>query len=100
MARLSAEEVRGALGDLPGWTLAADGAALEKVFQFRTFRQAMAFVNRVAELATEARHHPDIHISYNRVTLTLTTHDEGGLTEKDIALARRIEEVGEGESGG
>lgn len=100
MARLSAEEVRGALGDLPGWTLAADGAALEKVFQFRTFRHAMAFVNRVAELATEARHHPDIHISYNRVTLTLTTHDEGGLTEKDIALARRIEEVGEGESGG
>lgn len=100
MARLSVEEVRGALGDLPGWTLAADGDALEKVFQFRTFRQAMAFVNRVAELATEARHHPDIQISYNRVTLTLTTHDEGGLTEKDIALARRIEELREGESGG
>ena len=100
MARLSAEEVRGAVGALPGWTLTAEGAAMEKVFQFRTFRQAMAFVNRVAELATEARHHPDIHISYNRVTLTLTTHHEGGLTEKDIALARRIEEVGEGASDG
>ena len=100
MARLSAEAARGAVGALPGWTLTAEGAAMEKVFQFRTFRQAMAFVNRVAELATEARHHPDIHISYNRVTLTLTTHDEEGLTEKDIALARRIEEVGEGASDG
>lgn len=90
MARLSAEAARGAVGALPGWTLTAEGAAMEKVFQFRTFRQAMAFVNRVAELAEAADHHPDITIRWNTVTLTLSTHSAGGLTGKDFDLARRI----------
>lgn len=90
MPRLAPVEIRAALADLPGWVV--EGEALRKVYQFKTFRQAMAFVNQVAGLATEARHHPEICINYNRVTLTLTTHDEGGLTEKDIALAQRIEQ--------
>lgn len=88
MARLSSDEIQAALADLPGWS--RDGDTLRANYQFKTFRAAMAFVNRVAELATEARHHPEICIDYNRVRLGLTTHDEGGLTDKDVALARQI----------
>lgn len=98
MARLSPDEVAAALGDLSGWS--RDDDTLRKTFQFRTFRRAMTFVNRVAELAAEARHHPEIRINYNRVTLALTTHDEGGLTEKDVALARRIEAEEQARSAG
>lgn len=86
MARLSDEELRAALAGLPDWARAGD--AVEREFTFRTFRQAMAFANAVAEIAHEAHHHPDILIRYNRVRLTLSTHDEGGVTEKDIAFAR------------
>lgn len=89
MARLSEAELQSGLATLAGWTVEDD--ALGKTFQFKTFRRAMAFVNQVAELATEARHHPEIRINYNRVTLSLTTHDEGGITERDIALAGRID---------
>ncbi|MDI3341420.1 MAG: 4a-hydroxytetrahydrobiopterin dehydratase [Sphaerobacter sp.] len=91
MARLTSADLQAALAAMPGWTL--EGDALRTVVQFRTFRQAMAFINQVAELATQARHHPDMCISYNRVTLTLTTHDEGGVTARDIALARQIAEL-------
>lgn len=93
MARLDLPEIEGELTSLAGWGLTGpdEEPALRKVFTFRGFRQAMAFVNDVAALATQARHHPDILINYNRVTLTLTTHDEGGITEKDIDLARQIE---------
>ena len=89
MAKLTPEALQGALTVLPGWQV--DGDLLRKAFRFRTFRDAMAFVNRVAEIATEERHHPEVTINYNRVTLSLTTHDEGGLTEKDVAFARRVE---------
>ncbi|HEY8477778.1 MAG TPA: 4a-hydroxytetrahydrobiopterin dehydratase [Chloroflexota bacterium] len=91
MAVLSREAVQERLRDLPGWELAE--RALRREFQFKTFRQAMAFVNAVAERAQAARHHPDIFISYNRVVMTLTTHSEGGVTEKDLDLARAIDEV-------
>lgn len=89
MARLSPAQRDEALARLPGWS--SEGETIRKVYQFKTFKRAMAFVNQVAGLATEARHHPEICINYNRVTLALTTHDEGGLTEKDVALAERIE---------
>ena len=89
MAKLTSEALQAALPALPGWQV--DGDVLRKAFRFRTFREAMAFVNRVAEIATEERHHPEITINYNRVTLSLTTHDEGGLTEKDVTFAGRVE---------
>ena len=73
----------------PGWELKA--AEIAKLYKFKDFKEAMGFVNRVADLAEEADHHPDILIRYNKVTLTLSTHSAGGLTEKDFQLARKID---------
>jgi 4a-hydroxytetrahydrobiopterin dehydratase len=64
---------------------------IEKAYTFDDFKGSMAFVNRVAALAEEVDHHPDILILYNRVTLSLTSHDSGGLTERDFHLAGRID---------
>ena len=86
---LSEDAVQAGLATLGGWEL-RDGK-IRKQFQFRTFLRALAFVNSVAYLAESAGHHPDITINYNRVTLRLITHSEGGLTELDFALAREIE---------
>lgn len=85
---LSADEVRRALAGVD-WTL--DGSELRKSMTFADFEAAMAFVNRVADLAEERNHHPDIAISWNRVDLRLSTHDRGGLTELDFDLARAID---------
>ena len=93
MSRLHDDEVRLALKDLPDWKYFAN--AIHKDFRFRGFRAAIAFVNRVAEQATAAGHHPDIEIHYDRVHLSLTTHSDGGVTEKDVALAHAIEDVRE-----
>lgn len=76
---------------LPAWTLGL--TAIEREFTFKDFRQAMAFVNRVAEVAEAEGHHPDIHIHYRRVRLELSTHDVGGLSENDFILAAKIEKV-------
>ena len=71
--------------------------ALERDFSFEDFAGAIAFVNRVAEVAEELNHHPDIFVhGWNKVRLTFSTHDAGGLTDKDHALARRIDEVAGG----
>ena len=70
-----------------GWSEVAD--ALEREFRFGDFRAAMDFVNRVAEVAEDANHHPDIAISYNRVTLRWWTHTAGGITDRDRELAER-----------
>ena len=93
MPRLSEPEVRLALDDLPEWRSFADG--LHKEFRFRGFRAAIAFVNRMAEQASAKGHHPDIEIHFNRVIVSLKTHDEGGITEKDVELARAIERIAE-----
>ena len=86
---LTLDESRARLAEAPGWELA--GQALRRRYAFQGFKAALAFVNRVADLAEAADHHPDILIEYNKVTLTLTTHDAGGLTERDFALARAID---------
>jgi len=91
MPTLSKHEIRSRLQTMRGWDL--DDGELEKGFSFDGFGGAMAFVNRVAGLAEAADHHPDISIKYNRVKLTLSTHSEGGVTDKDFALAARIDEV-------
>jgi 4a-hydroxytetrahydrobiopterin dehydratase len=92
MTRLTDEDVHAALAEgLTGWDLEDD--AITKEFAFSGFRPAIDFIDRVAEQAQAARHHPDLRNRYNRVTVTLTTHDEGGITEKDIDLARAIEAV-------
>lgn len=85
VARLSDDQVTAALAGLPGWT--RDGDMIAKTYELATFPQAIAFVVAVGERAEAANHHPDIDIRWRRVRLALTTHDEGGLTEKDVDLA-------------
>lgn len=85
MATLSQSEISAALGRLNGWTL--DGNAIKKQFTFAGFPEAIAFVNRLVPHAEAADHHPDIFVNYKRVTLTYSTHSEGGLTAKDFAGA-------------
>jgi 4a-hydroxytetrahydrobiopterin dehydratase len=70
-----------------GWS--ETGGALERTFELPSFAEAVAFVNRVAELAEQEGHHPDIEISYKKVTLRWTTHSAGGITDRDYDLARR-----------
>ncbi len=76
-----------------GWELSDDGKAITKTFRFRGFRDAMAWMMRAGFEAEQLNHHPEWSNVYNRVEVRLTTHDTGGLTEKDIDLARRIERV-------
>ncbi len=93
MARLSDAEIKQALEKLSGWE--RRGNALERVLEFPSFKDAMNFVNRVAAVAEEVNHHPDITVNYNRVTLLLTSHDSGGVTGRDISFAARINQSGE-----
>jgi 4a-hydroxytetrahydrobiopterin dehydratase len=90
--RLSDDEIR---SEAPqGWALVGD--SLTRQFSFEGFTAAVAFVDRLVGPANEARHHPDLEIHYNRVVVTLSTHDEGGVTEQDIAMARTIDGLVEG----
>ena len=89
MARLSDAEARQRLASLKGWEIQGD--RLRKQYTLDTFPAAIAFVGRVAELAEAADHHPDILIEYRKVTLTLVSHDAGGLTERDFRLAGKID---------
>jgi 4a-hydroxytetrahydrobiopterin dehydratase len=88
---LSDVQIQQALQQLPGWKKNAD--AIERVFQFGNFVRAMEFVNRIAEAAEAVNHHPDILINYNKVTLTLVSHDSGGITQRDIKMAGKINEL-------
>ena len=88
MAVLSEPEVQQALARLPGWQRA--GIAIQRTFEFPDFVAAIEFVNRVAEAAEQANHHPDIDIRYNKVVLTLVSHDSGGVTHRDVSMAERI----------
>lgn len=83
---LSADEVAQQMQTIPDWTLA--GQEISCTYRFEDFVEAIAFVNRLVEPAEAAAHHPDLTIAYNRVTLRLTTHDAGGLTELDFRLAQ------------
>ena len=85
---LSASELDAVLRDRPDWKL--HEGKLVREWTFSDFVQAMAFVNRLATLAEAAGHHPDIDIRYNRVLLGLVSHDAGGITERDAAMAKRI----------
>jgi 4a-hydroxytetrahydrobiopterin dehydratase len=85
MTVIAVEDAEQRLTALPGWKI--DSGELVKTFQFKDFREALAFVNGVGKAAESAGHHPDIDIRYNRVRLALITHDAGGLTDKDFDLA-------------
>jgi 4a-hydroxytetrahydrobiopterin dehydratase len=91
MPKLSRTDAEARLKELKGWTL--DGDTIRKQYTFGSFREAISFVVRLAFDAEEADHHPDILINYKRVTLTWSTHSEGGLTEKDFAGARNADRI-------
>ena len=88
MTRLDEAEIARRLAGLAGWERRGD--EIRRTFAFADFAAALAFVNRVGELAEAMNHHPDIDIRYSRVTLALTTHDAGGLSARDFELAARI----------
>lgn len=88
---LSEAEISARLSSVPSWR--HEGNEIVRTFQYPDFRAALAFVNRAGDLAEAAGHHPDIDIRYNKVRLALTTHDAGGLTEKDFDLAARINQA-------
>ena len=88
MARLNDEEIDQRLGALRGWQ--RDGDAIRRTFKLDDFKGSVDFVNRLTPEAEDMNHHPDLAISWNEVTVTITTHSEGGLTANDFELARRI----------
>ena len=87
--KLNAESVRAWLRMQKGWKRRSN--QLTKEFEFGSFRDSIVFVNRIATLSDEVDHHPDIDIRYSRVRVTLTTHDAGGITDKDLKLAEQID---------
>ena len=84
--KLSEEAIASSLKDVPEWS--ETGEQLQRTFQFDDFKAAMGFVQRIADYAEQQQHHPDILIRYNKVTITVSTHDAGGITTNDFALAK------------
>ena len=93
MAKLTPPQIKAALPKIPAWK--KQRATIARTFTFQDFVAAMKFVNRVARAAEAAAHHPDLDIRWNKVTLALSTHSEGGLTQKDFALAQKIDQLAE-----
>ena len=92
--KLDAAELRAAMDRLEGWSLS--GENLHREFRFRDFVQAFGFMARVALVAESMEHHPEWSNVYGRVTVDLTTHDAGGITRRDLELARRMNELADG----
>lgn len=92
MSKLDPAQIRRSLASIPQWKRVR--STLRRQFEFADFVAAIRFVNAVARLAERAAHHPDIDIRWNRVTLVLTTHDEGGLTPLDFEVARKVDRLG------
>jgi 4a-hydroxytetrahydrobiopterin dehydratase len=89
--KLTGEERDSWLAALPDWALAREGDAIARTFTFADFSEAFAFMTRVAILAEKRDHHPEWFNVYNRVEITLTTHDAGGLSLRDVKMARKID---------
>ena len=91
MPALTTSQVMLHLKSIPNWSKRAQ--TIHRTVKFDGFLESIAFVNRIARKAQKANHHPDIEVCFNKVTLKLTTHDEGGITLKDVSLARQCDEV-------
>ncbi len=96
MAALSKVEIQEKLKKMDGWSHA--GKAIHKKYSLKTFPGAIALVNKIAEAAEKASHHPDITINYNLLSVSISTHSEGGVTEKDFALAQEIDRLAASQS--
>ena len=93
MAALSKNEIQEKLRDMRGWSHV--GKSIQKRYTLKSFVPAIGLVNKIAEVAEKAGHHPDITINYNVVSIALSTHSEGGVTRKDFDLAQQIEKLAE-----
>lgn len=94
MPKLSAEDIIKKLEKHPGWELVDQAAAIEKKYIFKNFSDALCFLNRVAELAEESDHHPDLHLTgYKNLRIVLSTHSAGGITKKDFDMASQIRKL-------
>ena len=91
MSAMKSKDIQLELKSIPKWS--RRGQTLLRTYEFKQFMQGLQFVTRVAKRAEKSQHHPDIDIRYNKVTLKLTTHDEGDITDKDFAMARQCDEV-------
>ena len=91
IAELTETERAAALSELTGWSLSREGKAIERKLAFADFSEAFGFMTRVALLADQHDHHPEWFNVYNRVEITLTTHDAGGLSQRDVAMAKAID---------
>lgn len=89
--RLSDLEIQRALGGLPGWS--RRGEVLTKTFTLKTFSDVMTLVSKIAEQAERMNHHPDMDIRFNKLVCTLSSHDAGGITQRDLDLAAAIEKL-------
>ena len=90
---MNKEESQKYMSQVLGWELIEDGKKIAKEFKFKDFKEAMSFINKVAELAENEGHHPDIHIFYNRVCFELWTHAIQGLSENDFIMAAKINNI-------
>jgi len=91
MSILNTEQIRLHVKTVPNWLKRA--RTIHRIFPFDGFLNSIDFVNRIARKAQKSNHHPDIDIRFDKVSLTLTTHDEGGITEKDFSLARQCDKI-------
>ena len=91
MEKLSADQVRSAIATMPGWNL--EGAEIAKQYTFDNFMGSVGFVNRLAEVAEAANHHPDLAINWNKVRVSLSTHSANAITERDVEVAKKIDAV-------
>ena len=94
IAKLTAGEREAALKELAGWTMVAGRDAIQRSFKFKNFSEAWGFMSRVALLAESQDHHPEWFNVYNKVDITLSTHDAGGLSARDVKLAKAIDAIG------
>ena len=93
MSLLSISQISKNLARIPDWSLEDNGKSIIKIFEFKDFGQAISFINRISEIAEQEKHHPNLRLyDYNKLEVKLSTHSLGGLTEKDFALALKIEE--------
>lgn len=97
MERLNEEQIETRLAGMADWI--ETGGSIQRTYQFEDFVESMKFVTAVADLAEDAQHHPDILIRYNKVTMSLSTHDAGGITTKDFDLAAKIDDSAKATSG-
>ena len=96
MAALSKNEIQLKLKEMRGWS--HQGKSIQKRYTLKSFMPAMGLVNKIAEEAEKVQHHPDITINYNVVGIALSTHSEGGVTQKDFDLAQQIDNLAEAQS--